>query len=201
MKPDCWASAVPPHPEGAGDDTPALTSRGTQRSNWSTLLLKTTWKFNTAGSDEKCALAKAHGATHTINYCNENFVERVLALTDGKKVPVVYDSVGKSTWEGSLDCLRPRGLMVSFGNASGPVPPVTIGILATKGSLYVTRPTLATYIASREELESRAAALFDVVRSGNVKIEIGKQYPLAEAAQAHRDLESRKTTGSIVLIP
>src|SRR2546422_1171525 len=157
--------------------------------------------IGTAGSDEKCALAKAHGATHTINYCNENFVERVLALTDGKKVPVVYDSVGKSTWEGSLDCLRPRGLMVSFGNASGPVPPVTIGILATKGSLYVTRPTLATYIASREELESRAAALFDVVRSGNVKIEIGKQYPLAEAAQAHRDLESRKTTGSLVLIP
>jgi len=157
--------------------------------------------IGTAGSDEKCALATAHGATHTINYCNENFVERVLALTDGKKVPVVYDSVGKSTWEGSLDCLRPRGLMVSFGNASGPVPPVTIGILATKGSLYVTRPTLATYIASREELESRAAALFDVVRSGKVKIEIGKQYPLAEAAQAHRDLESRKTTGSIVLIP
>ena len=157
--------------------------------------------IGTAGSDEKCALAKAHGATHTINYSKENFVERVLALTDGKKVPVVYDSVGKSTWEGSLDCLRPRGLMVSFGNASGPVPPVTIGILATKGSLYVTRPTLATYIASREELESRAAALFEVVRSGKVKIEISKQYPLAEAAQAHRDLESRRTTGSLVLIP
>lgn len=157
--------------------------------------------IGTAGSDEKCALAKAHGATHTINYCKENFVDRVLALTDGKKVPVVYDSVGKSTWEGSLDCLRPRGLMVSFGNASGPVPPVTIGVLATKGSLYVTRPTLVTYIASREELESRAAALFDVVRSGTVTIEISKQYPLAEAAQAHRDLESRKTTGSIVLIP
>jgi len=157
--------------------------------------------IGTAGSDEKCALAKAHGATHTINYSKENFVERVLALTDGKKVPVVYDSVGKSTWEGSLDCLRPRGLMVSFGNASGPVPPVTIGILATKGSLYVTRPTLATYIASREELESHAAALFEVVRSGKVKIEISKQYPLAEAAQAHRDLESRRTTGSLVLIP
>ena len=157
--------------------------------------------IGTAGSDEKCALARAHGATHTINYCKENFVERVLALTDGKKVPVVYDSVGKSTWEGSLDCLRPRGLMVSFGNASGPVPPVTIGVLATKGSLYVTRPTLVTYIASREELESRAAALFEVVRSGKVTITISKQYPLADAAQAHRDLESRKTTGSIVLIP
>src|SRR5207244_5603393 len=106
----------------------------------------------TARTDQKFTLAKAHATTYKINYFNENFVERVLALTDGKKVPVVYDPVGKSTWEGSLDCLRPRGLMVSFGNASGPVPPVTIGILATKGSLYVTRPTLATYIASREEL-------------------------------------------------
>jgi NADPH:quinone reductase len=157
--------------------------------------------IGTAGSDEKCAMAKAHGATYMINYSKENFVERVLTLTGGKKVPVVYDSVGKSTWEGSLDCLQPRGLMVSFGNASGPVPPVTIGVLATKGSLYVTRPTLATYIATREELETRARALFDVVRSGKVKIEISKQYPLAEAAQAHRDLESRKTTGSIVLVP
>jgi NADPH:quinone reductase len=157
--------------------------------------------IGTAGSDEKCAMAQAHGATYMINYSKENFVERVLTLTGGKKVPVVYDSVGKSTWEGSLDCLQPRGLMVSFGNASGPVPPVTIGVLATKGSLYVTRPTLATYIATREELETRARALFDVVRSGKVKIEISKQYPLAEAAQAHRDLESRKTTGSIVLVP
>ena len=157
--------------------------------------------IGTAGSDEKCALAQARGATHTINYSKENFVERVLALTDGRKVPVVYDSVGKSTWEGSLDCLQPRGLMVSFGNASGPVPPVTIGILAAKGSLYLTRPTLYTYIASREELQTRATALFDVVRAGKVKIEISKQYRLAEAAQAHRDLESRKTTGSIILIP
>ena len=157
--------------------------------------------IGTAGSDEKCALAQARGATHMINYSKENFVERVLALTEGKKVPVVYDSVGKSTWEGSLDCLQPRGLMVSFGNASGPVPPVTIGILAAKGSLYLTRPTLYTYIASREELQTRAAALFDVVRAGKVKIEISKQYRLAEAAQAHRDLESRKTTGSIILIP
>ena len=157
--------------------------------------------IGTAGSDEKCALAQARGATHMINYSKENFVERLLALTDGKKVPVVYDSVGKSTWEGSLDCLQPRGLMVSFGNASGPVPPVTIGILAAKGSLYLTRPTLYTYIASREELQTRATALFDVVRAGKVKIEISKQYRLAEAAHAHRDLESRKTTGSIILIP
>ena len=157
--------------------------------------------IGTAGSAEKCALAQAHGATHMINYNTENFVERVLTLTHGKKVPVVYDSVGKSTWEGSLDCLQPRGLMVSFGNASGPVPPVTIGLLAAKGSLYLTRPTLGTYIASREELEARTAALFDIVRSGAVKIEIGNQYPLAAAAQAHRDLESRKTTGSIILLP
>lgn len=157
--------------------------------------------IGTAGSDEKCALARAHGAAHVINYNTENFVERVAALTGGQKVPVVYDSVGKSTWEGSLDCLQPRGLMVSFGNASGAVPPVHIGILATKGSLFLTRPTLATYIAKREDLVARADALFAAVKSGTVKIEISKQYPLAEAAQAHRDLESRKTTGSIVLIP
>ena len=157
--------------------------------------------IGTAGSDEKCALARAHGAAYMINYNKEYFVERVAALTGGQKVPVVYDSVGKSTWEGSLDCLQPRGLMVSFGNASGAVPPVHIGILATKGSLYLTRPTLATYIATREDLVTRATALLAAVKSGTVKIEISKQYPLAEAAQAHRDLESRKTTGSIVLIP
>lgn len=157
--------------------------------------------IGTAGSDEKCALAQRHGATHTVNYTRENFVERVGALTAGKKLPVVYDSVGKSTWEGSLDCLKPRGMMVSFGNASGPVPPIQLGILATKGSLYVTRPTLGTYIATREELQHRAQALFDIVRQGQVRVEVGRTYPLAEAAQAHRDLESRKTTGSIVLIP
>jgi NADPH2:quinone reductase len=157
--------------------------------------------IGTAGSDEKCALARAYGAAHMISYDKENVAERVAALTGGQKVPVVYDSVGKSTWEGSLDCLQPRGLMVSFGNSSGAVPPVHIGILATKGSLYLTRPTLATYIATREDLVARANALFAAVQSGTVKIEISKQYPLAEAAQAHRDLESRKTTGSIVLIP
>ena len=157
--------------------------------------------IGTVGSEEKAALAKAHGWTHVINYNQENFVEKVKALTGGKGVPVVYDSVGKTTWEGSLDCLRPRGLMVSFGNASGPVPPVNLGILSAKGSLYVTRPTLATYIASRADLEETARSLFDVVSSGKVKIETTKRYKLADAAQAHRDLEGRKTTGSIVLVP
>jgi NADPH2:quinone reductase len=155
----------------------------------------------TAGSDEKCSLAKAHGAEHVVNYSRENFVERVKAITGGKGVPVVYDSVGKTTWEGSLDCLRPRGLMVSFGNASGAVPPVNLGILSTKGSLYVTRPTLATHIASRADLVERSSSLFEMVKSGKVKIETTARYKLADAAQAHRDLEGRKTTGSIVLQP
>ena len=157
--------------------------------------------IGTAGSDEKCALAKAHGAEHVVNYSHENFVERVLAITGGKKVPVVYDSVGKNTWEGTLECLRPRGLIVSFGNASGPVAPVNLGILSTKGSLYVTRPTLATHIASRADLVERSNDLFEVVKSGKVKIETTKRYKLADAQQAHRDLEGRKTTGSIVLQP
>jgi NADPH2:quinone reductase len=157
--------------------------------------------IGTAGSDEKAALAKAHGAEHVVNYSRENFVERVQAITGGKKVPVVYDSVGKSTWEGSLECLRPRGLMVSFGNASGPVAPVNLGILSAKGSLYVTRPTLATHIASRADLVERSKALFEVVKSGKVKIETTARYKLAGAQQAHRDLESRKTTGSVILVP
>ena len=157
--------------------------------------------IGTAGSDEKCSLAKAHGAEHVINYSRENFVERVKSITGGKGLPVVYDAVGKTTWEGSLDCLRPRGLMVSFGNASGAVAPVNIGILQTKGSLYLTRPTLATHIASRADLVERASSLFDMVKSGKVKIETTQRYKLADAAQAHRDLEGRKTTGSIVLQP
>jgi NADPH2:quinone reductase len=168
-------------------------------SQWLKALGVTT--IGTAGSDEKTALAKAHGVAHTVNYSKENFVERVKALTEGKGVPVVYDSVGKTTWEGTLDCLRPRGLVVSFGNASGPVPPVNLGILSTKGSLYVTRPTLATHIATRSDLVDRSNALFDVVKSGKVKIETTKKYKLADAQQAHRDLEGRKTTGSIVLVP
>lgn len=157
--------------------------------------------IGTAGSDEKAKLAKAHGCTHVINYSSENFVERVKEITKGKKLPVVYDAVGKTTWEGSLDCLQPRGLMVSFGNASGAVPPVNLGILSTKGSLYVTRPTLATHIASRAELLKRSKDLFEAVKSKKVKIETTARYQLADAASAHRDLEGRKTTGSVVLIP
>jgi len=157
--------------------------------------------IGTVGSEEKAKLARDHGADHVINYSKENFVERSSTITGGKKLPVVYDAVGKTTWDGSLDCLRPRGLMVSFGNASGPVPPVNLGILSTKGSLYVTRPTLATYIASRADLLERAASLFGVVKAGKVKIETTGRYKLAEAQRAHRDLESRKTTGSIILLP
>ena len=155
----------------------------------------------TAGSDDKTALAKAHGATHVINYRKEKFVERVKALTDGKGVPVVYDGVGKDTWEGSLDCLRPRGYLVSFGNASGAVTSFNPGLLAGKGSLFLTRPTLGHHIATRAELVERATALFDIVISGKVKIETTARYKLADAQTAHRDLEGRKTTGSVVLIP
>jgi NADPH2:quinone reductase len=157
--------------------------------------------IGTVGSEEKAKLARAHGADHVINYSTENFVARVKELTGGKGVPVVYDSVGKTTWEGSLDCLRPRGMMVSFGNASGAVAPFNPIILSGKGSLYLTRPTLATYTASRQDLEATAKALFDIVLSGKVKIEISARYPLARAEQAHRDLEGRKTTGSIILVP
>ena len=146
-------------------------------------------------------LAKKAGCAHVINYSTENFTQRVKEITGGKGVPVVYDSVGKSTWEGSLDCLQPRGMMVSFGNASGAVAPVAIGILAAKGSLYLTRPTLLHYTASRADLDAVAKSLFDVVSSGKVKIEVTGTYKLAEAAQAHRDLEGRKTTGSIILEP
>jgi NADPH:quinone reductase len=155
----------------------------------------------TVGSDEKARLAKAHGYKHVINYSTENWVEKVKEITRGKKLPVIYDAVGKTTWEGSLDSLQPRGLLVSFGNASGPVAPVNLGILSTKGSLYVTRPTLATHIASRADLVKRSNDLFNVVKSGKVKIETTKKYKLADAAQAHRDLEGRQTTGSVVLIP
>jgi len=154
--------------------------------------------IGTVGSAEKAELAKAHGCTHTINYREENFVERVKELTDGAGVPVVYDSVGKDTWEGSLDCLQPMGMMVTFGNSSGNVAPVDLGILAAKGSLYVTRPTLMTYIAKREDLVASAKELFEVVQSGAVKIEINQTYALKDAKQAHDDLEARKTTGSTV---
>jgi NADPH2:quinone reductase len=157
--------------------------------------------IGTVGSDEKAELAKAHGCDHTIVYTREDFAKRVREITGGKGVPVVYDSVGRSTFAGSLDCLRPLGLLVSFGNASGPVPPFELGILAQKGSLYVTRPTLFTYTASRADLEATAKDLFDVVLSGKVKVKIHLTYALKEAQQVHRDLEARKTTGSIVMLP
>lgn len=157
--------------------------------------------IGTVSSAEKAALAKKFGAWQTIDYSKENFVERVSALTNGKKVPVVYDGVGKATWEGSLDCLQPRGLMVSFGNASGPVTGVNLGILAAKGSLFVTRPTLATHVVPRSRLEESAAELFDLMQQGKIKVDIAQRYPLADAARAHADLEARKTVGSTVLLP
>lgn len=153
----------------------------------------------TAGSDEKCALALAHGAAYAINYRRDNFAERVKEITDGQKLKVVYDSIGHDTWEGSLDCLRPFGLMVSYGNASGPVPPVALATLAAKGSLYVTRPSLFTHLSSRESTQAMADDLFDMVLQGLVKIHVGRRYALADAAQAHRDLESRETVGASVL--
>ena len=157
--------------------------------------------IGTAGSDEKCEQALQNGADTCINYRNEDVVARVRELTQGEGVPVVYDSVGKDTFETSLKCLRPLGLLVSFGNASGAVPPVELGLLAQHGSLYLTRPTLATYIAQRSDLLTMAQELFDVVLSGAVNIAINRRYALKDAAQAHRDLEARITTGSSILLP
>jgi NADPH2:quinone reductase len=156
--------------------------------------------IGTVGSDEKATLAKKHGYAHTIVYTKEEFAPRVKEITGGKGVPVVFDSVGKDTFKGSLDCLMPRGLLAVFGNGSGPVTGVDINVLA-RGSYYVSRPTLNTYTARREDLEANAAELFGVIKSGKVKIEINQTYALKDAAQAHRDLESRKTTGSTVLTP
>jgi NADPH:quinone reductase len=156
--------------------------------------------IGTVGSDEKAALAKSHGCDHAIVYTREDFVKRVRELTGGQGVPVVYDSVGKSTFQGSLDCLRPLGLMVTFGNASGAVPPFEPSLLTQKGSLYLTRPTLATYTASRADLKATAKDLFEVL-SGKVKVEARHTYPLEDARQVHRDLEARKTTGSVVMLP
>lgn len=155
--------------------------------------------IGTAGSDAKCALAKAHGAAFVINYATEDFSARVKEITAGKGVKVVYDSVGKDTWDKSLDCLAPFGLMASFGNASGPVAPFAPGILGAKGSLYVTRQTLFNHIATRESTQAMADDLFAVVESGQVTIRIDQRYPLAEVQQAHRDLEARKTTGCTIL--
>ncbi len=157
--------------------------------------------IGTVGSEEKAALAIENGASHVINYNRENFTERVKELTDGKGVSAVYDSIGKDTFIGSLDCLQPLGTMVSFGNASGPVPPFSLSELASRGSLFVTRPTLMTYAAQREDLEAMAKSLFGVVSSGEVKIDIRQRYALADVQQAHRDLEARKTTGSSILLP
>ena len=153
----------------------------------------------TAGSDAKCQLALANGAAHAINYSTEDFAARVKEITQGQGVKVVYDSVGKDTWEKSLDCLRPFGLMASFGNASGPVPPFAPASLGGRGSLYVTRQTLFTHIATRESTQAMADQLFAVVESGQVKIHIAQRYALADVQQAHRDLEARKTTGSTIL--
>jgi NADPH:quinone reductase len=157
--------------------------------------------IGTAGSDAKCRLALEHGAHAVINYRSEDFVARVKEITGGRGVKVVYDSVGKDTFERSLECLRPFGLMVLFGTSSGPVPPFNLQQLGAKGSLYVTRPTLFTHLATRETTQEMADDLFAMVESGAVVIRIDQRYPLAEAAQAHRDLEARKTTGASVLLP
>lgn len=157
--------------------------------------------IGTVGSDEKAALARAHGCDHTILYTREKFADRVREITGGKGVPVVYDSIGKDTFMDSLSCLQPRGMMVTYGNATGPVAPFDLSLLAKMGSLFVTRPTLFGYTAERADLLAMAAELFDVVGSGKVRIEIRQRYALADAAQAHRALEARKTTGSTVLDP
>jgi NADPH2:quinone reductase len=170
---------------------------GTIACQWAKSLGATV--IGTVGSEEKAKLARAHGCDHPIIYTREDFVERVKEITKGEKLPVVYDSIGKDTWPKSLDCLRPTGLMVSFGQSSGPIGPVELGILAAKGSLFITRPTLNTYAAKRPDMLAMARDLFDAVLSGAIKIEVNQTYPLKEAAQAHRDLQSRKTTGSTVL--
>ncbi len=157
--------------------------------------------IGTVGSAEKAELARTHGCNHTIIYTEEDFVVRVKEVTDGRGVDVVYDSVGQSTFMQSLDCLRPMGMMVSFGQASGSIPPLDIAILSAKGSLFLTRPSLMAYTAEREDLLAHAQDLFDVVEMGVVRIDVKLTYPLADAAQAHRDLEGRKTTGSTILIP
>ncbi len=157
--------------------------------------------IGTVGSDDKVAVAREHGCDHVINYSTENTVARVKEITGGKGVPVVYDGVGQATLMTSLDCLRPRGLLVSFGNASGPVKALDLGLLSARGSLYVTRPTLMTYTASDEELKETADDLMEMVKTGKVKIPVKQRYALADAVKAHQDLESRKTTGTTVLIP
>src|SRR3954469_18914462 len=155
--------------------------------------------IGTVGTEEKAELARAHGCTHPIVYSRQDFVAEVQRITDGEKLPVVYDSVGRDTFMKSLDCLKVRGLMVSFGNASGPPDPIPPGVLAQKGSLYLTRPTLHHYIASRQQLEQSASELFGMVSGGKVKIEVQQRFPLADPAEAHRALQARRTTGSTIL--
>jgi NADPH2:quinone reductase len=155
--------------------------------------------IGTVGSEEKAELARAHGCDHPIIYTRQDFVAEVERITGGRKLPVVYDSVGRDTFLKSLDCLAPRGMMVSFGNASGPPDPIAPGLLAQKGSLFLTRPTLFNYIAAREELEQAAAELFEAVTSGAVKVEVKQRFALRDAAEAHRALEARKTSGSTIL--
>ena len=168
-------------------------------SQWAKALGATV--IGTVGSDAKAELAKANGCDHPIVYTRDNFVEKVLEITGGKKLPVVYDSIGKDTWPASLDVLRPRGMMVSFGQASGPIPPVDLGVFAQKGSLVFTRPTLMTFTATKEGLAEMANDLFAAVASGKVRINIDQTYALADAVKAHQDLEGRKTTGSTILLP
>jgi len=157
--------------------------------------------IGTVGSEEKAKLARAHGCEHVILYRTEDVPKRVREITNGVGVPVVYDSVGKDTFAASLDCLRPRGLLVTFGQSSGAVPPFDPRVLSQKGSLFMTRPTLADYVRTRSELEETAREVFDVIASGVVKISAAQTYPLRDAERAHRDLEARKTTGSTVLLP
>lgn len=168
-------------------------------SQWAKALGATV--IGTVGSKAKAAIAQAHGCDHVINYSTENFVDRVREITGGVGAAVVYDGVGKDTFAGSLDCLRPLGMMVTYGNASGPVPPLDLLLLSQKGSLFVTRPTLMSYTAKREDLVALGEALFDVVASGQVRVEVNQRYALRDAAQAHRDLEARLTTGSTILVP
>jgi NADPH2:quinone reductase len=157
--------------------------------------------IGTVSSEEKAKLAREHGCTHTVIYTREDFVARVKEITGGKGVPVVYDGVGKDTYLKSLDCLQPRGLLALFGNASGPVDALNTGLLSAKGSLYVTRPTLMSYVGKRDELVAAAKELFDHILAGRIDVGARQKYPLKDAGQAHRDLEARKTTGSTVLIP
>ena len=172
---------------------------GTIASQWARALGATV--IGTVGSDQKAQIAKANGCHHVINYRSENVVKRVREITGGQGVPVVYDGVGQATLMISLDCLRPRGLLVSFGNASGPVKALDTQWLSQRGSLYVTRPTLMTYVASDKDLQETAADLFAVVKSGQVRIPINQHYELVDVVKAHRDLESRRTTGSTILVP